>query len=181
MSRRFFLFAVFVLAFAASHADAQPATLRTQVRFARPSGMKVYWQTKKDGKTVFSNIPLETPGSFNFAQGAVYQLKLTHIPGHPGLELYPTLEVVRTNPKVAEFLTHNGIPLELSDDDFSQVVAGKFVVKTVYLPFPQFQDAGGGTDTIGSTRLEPGQDPVREAARRGDIFLILRMGNIRKE
>src|ERR1019366_912622 len=68
---------------------------RTQVQFAKPGGMKVYWYPQgPDGKPSYSDTPLETPGRYNFAQGAIYRLKLTRIPGRPALELYPTLEVV---------------------------------------------------------------------------------------
>ena len=153
---------------------------RTQVQFAKPGGMKVYWFTQgADGKPSYSDTPLETPGRYNFAQGAIYRLKLTRIPGRPALELYPTLEVVPTGPKTNEFLAHNSVPIEFSEDDFKQVVDRNYIVKVIYLPDPQFQDAGGaGPDEIVSTRLEPGQDPIQEALRRGSILLVLRIGNI---
>jgi hypothetical protein len=106
-------------------------------------------------------------------------LKLTHIPGRPSLELFPTLEVVPTSPKTNEFLAHNSVPVEFTEDDFKQVVDRNYIVKVIYLPDPQFQDAAGaGPDEINSTRLEPGQDPIQEALRRGSILLVLRIGNI---
>jgi hypothetical protein len=142
--------------------------------------MKVYWYTQgPDGKPNYSTTPLETPGRYNFAQGAIYRLKLTHIPGLPAVELYPTLEVVPTSPKTNEFLAHNSVPLEFTPDDFKQVVDRNYIVKVVYLPDPQFQDgAGAGPDSLVSTKLEPGQDPIQEALRRGSILLVIRMGNI---
>ena len=153
---------------------------RTQVFFPKPAGMKIHWFTQgADGKPSYSPTPLETPGRYNFAQGAIYRLKLTHIPGRPALELFPTLEVVPTGPKTNEFLAHNSVPLEFSEEDFKQVVDRNYIVKVIYLPDPQFQDAAGaGPDEIVSTRLEPGQDPIQEALRRGSILLVLRIGNI---
>jgi hypothetical protein len=153
---------------------------RTQVQFAKPGGMKVYWYTQgADGKPSYSETPLETPGRYNFAQGAIYRLKLTRIPGRPALELYPTLEVVPTGPKTNEFLAHNSVPIEFSEDDFKQVVDRNYIVKVIYLPDPSFQDAAGaGPDEIVSSRLEPGQDPIQEALRRGSILMVLRIGNI---
>jgi hypothetical protein len=75
---------------------------RTQVYFKSPSGLHVHWYTdnRGDGKTGYSLTPLEVPGRFNFRQGFTYALKLTKIPGHPGLELFPTLEVVRGGPRL---------------------------------------------------------------------------------
>ena len=41
-----------------------------EVRFARPTGMKVAWFTQgPDGQPTFSSVPLETPGRYNFGQG----------------------------------------------------------------------------------------------------------------
>ena len=153
---------------------------RTQVFISQPANLKFSWFTQgPDGKPNFSMTPLETPGRYDFAQGAIYRLRLTHIPGRPALELYPTLEVVPTNAKTAEFLSHNAVPLEFTDDDFKQVVDRNYLVKVVYLPDPQYQDAAGaGPENIVSTRLEPGQDPIQEALRRGSILLVVRMGNI---
>src|SRR5213078_3646863 len=63
---------------------------RTQVFFSSPPsspGMKVYWFSQaKDGTPSYSPYPLEAPGRYNFAQGAIYRLKLTHIhKDRPGL------------------------------------------------------------------------------------------------
>ena len=59
------------------------------------------------------------------------------------------------------------------------MAAGNYLVKVIYLPDPQFQDiaAGVGPEVI-SVRLEPGMDPVAEARKRGEILLIIRMGNV---
>ena len=71
------------------------------------------------------------------------------------------------------------MPLAFTQDDFAQAAAGNFVVKVVYLPDPQYQDlASTGPDTIVSSPLEPGVDPIAEAHRRGSILLVVRMGNI---
>ena len=160
------------------------AALRTQVRFLRPTGMKVQWFTNQgpDGKGTYSDTPLETPGRYNFAQGAIYRLKLTSIEGRPGVPLYPTLEVVPANPKTAEFLAHGSVPIEFTNDDFKQIAENNYVVKVIYLPDPQFQDvAGAGVDQILSTQLEPGQNPIDEALKRGSILLVIRMGNVDQE
>ena len=161
------LIAILVLVPAAS------AQQRTQIYFKEPAGMKVYWfTTAKDGKQSFSATPLEAPGRFNFLQGAIYRLKLTHLPGHAGLELFPTLEVPAPTPHAREFLAHNAVPIVLTEEDVNQVVKGNFLVKVVYLPHAK---GDGGGDQIA---LASGQDAVREAARRGSILMIVRIGNI---
>ena len=117
---------------------------RTQVYFGNPVRMKIYWFTQgADGKASYSTTPLETPGRYNFAQAAIYRLKLTNIPGRPALELYPTLEVVPTSPRTNEFLAHNSVPVDFDEEDFKQVVDRNYIVKVIYLPDPQNQDGGG--------------------------------------
>jgi hypothetical protein len=154
---------------------------RTSVRFLRPEGMKVSWYVPSpDGRPTFSSAQLDTPGRYNFTQGAIYRLKLSHLPNRPNIvALYPTLEVAPATNKTAAFLAHSAVPVIFTDEDFDQVAAGNYLVKVIYLPDPQFQDVAiAGPDEVVSTRLDPGVDPVAEARRRGTVLLVIRMGNI---
>ena len=153
---------------------------RTEVRFTGPNGMRVNWfGPTADGKAGFGQQYLEAPGRYNFLQAAIYRLKLNDIPNRPGVELYPTLEVVPANAKTSTFLAHSAVPVTFTEEDFNQVAAGNYLVKVIYLPDPQFQDlAVTGTDEVISSRLEPGVDPIAEAHRRGSILLVVRLGNI---
>jgi len=48
----------------------------------------------------------------------------------------------------------------------------------IYLPDPEFQElAVAGVETLVSTRLDPGVDPIVEADRRGAILAVVRIGN----
>jgi hypothetical protein len=159
----------------------QFAAARTSVRFIEPRGMKVSWMINSaDGRRVWNDRPLEAPATYNFAQAAIYRLKLSDIPDYPGVDLYPTLEVVPANHRAMTFLAHSSVPVNFSADDFRMVAAGNYVVKVIYLPDPQFQDiaVGGGLGELISTQLDPGVDPIAEAAKRGSILLIVRLGNI---
>jgi len=162
--------------------SAQPfPTMRTEVRFTGPADMKISWYAPSaDGRSAgFSSDALLAPVRYNFVQGGIYRLKLSNIAGHPGLELYPTLEVVPANARTATFLAHSSVPLTFTNEDFEQVKANNYLVKVVYLPHPRFQDlANGVPDEVVSTRLEPGADPIEEALKRGSILLVVRMGNI---
>jgi hypothetical protein len=151
---------------------------RTQIRFTGPDGMKIAWSTGSG----FTAPMVQAPGRYNFLQASIYRLKLSNIRGRPGLEVYPTLEVVPANPKTAAFLAHSAVPIEFTNQDFQEIIEGKYLVKVIYLPDPQFQElAATGIDEIISTRLEPGADPILEAQRRGSILLVIRMGNVDQE
>jgi hypothetical protein len=159
----------------------QFAAARTSVRFIEPRGMKVSWMIpSSDGKRVWNDKPLEAPATYNFAQSAIYRLKLSDLPDYPGVDLYPTLEVVPANQRAMTFLAHSSVPVCFTADDFRMIASGNYLVKVIYLPDPQFQDVavGGGCGELISTQLEPGQDPIAEACKRGSILLIVRLGNI---
>ena len=153
---------------------AVPSTV--QVTFGRPDGMQVRYD--QSGAGMFDSEPMIVPARQNFPQGALYRVKLTNIPGRAGVELYPTIELAHSNPRTGAYLAHNSIPVQFTDEDFDQVSTGNFVTKVIYLPDPDFQGpALVGIDTIVSTRLDPGVDPIVEADRRGSILAIVRLGD----
>jgi hypothetical protein len=163
MSRSLILTVLALPAFAwtgsAALSQGPPPAPRTQVRFVGPSGMEIRWFVRTpNGKESYSEPPLVAPARYNFPQGAVYRLKLSHIPGFPGLELYPTLEIPAASPAARHFLAHSAVRLELTAEDFRQVADGKLLVKTVYLPQGKGSGAAGGT-----------------------ALLVLRMGNRDRE
>ncbi len=148
----------------------------SQIAFVGPEGTTVNWDVGAAG--AFDSEALVCPGRYNFPQGSIYRLKLTTIPGRPGIELYPTLEVGPMMPRTEAFLAHNAIPVQFTPEDFDQVVSGNFVTKVIYLPDPEYQElALAGVETLVSTRLDPGVDPIIEADRRGAILAIVRLGN----
>jgi hypothetical protein len=152
------------------------ANMTSQIAFVGPEGMTVSWDVSAPG--AFDSQPLVCPGRYNFPQSAIYRLKLSNVPARPGVELYPTLEVGPTMPRTEAFLAHNAIPVQFTEEDFDQVLSGNFVTKVIYLPDPEFQElALAGVETLVSTRLDPGVDPVVEADRRGAILAIVRLGN----
>lgn len=157
--------------------SGMPSMISTaQVTFGTPDGMHVRYDVTGSG--MFDSEPLVVPARQNFPQGGLYRLKLTNIPSRPGVELYPTVELAYANPRTGAYLAHNSVPLQFSEEDFDQVLTGNFVTKVIYLPDPEFQGpAIAGIDTLVSTRLDPGIDPIVEADRRGSILAIIRLGD----
>lgn len=152
------------------------AAATSQIAFLGEDGVQVSWDVSGSGQ--FDSSPLVIPGRQDFYQGAIYRLKLTNIPGRAGVNLYPTLEVAPVTPRTDAYLAHSPIPIQFTAEDFDQVVSGNFVTKVIYLPDPEFQElALAGVETLVSTRLDPGVDPIAEADRRGSILAVVRMGN----
>ncbi len=151
--------------------------ITSQIAFLGTEGGEVAWDV--NGQGMFDSSPLVMPGRQNFSQGAIYRLKLTNIPDREGVELYPTMEIAPVTPRTDAYLAHAPIPVEFTDEDLDQVQSGNFVTKVIYLPDPDFQElALAGVETLVSTRLDPGVDPIAEADRRGSILAILRIGNL---
>ncbi len=147
-----------------------------QVLFDQPKLMNISWDVSAIGR--YDSTPLVVPGRQNFAQGGIFRLKVTNIEGRPGMELYPTLEIGKATTRTAAYLSHAAVPIQFSQEDFDQVAAANFVTKVIYVPDPEYQElALAGVDTLVSTRLDPGVDPITEADRRGSILAILRIGN----
>lgn len=153
---------------------AVPPTV--QVTMSKPEAMQIRYDATGSG--MFDSEPLIVPARQNFPQGGLYRLKLTNIANREGVELYPTLELAYANPRTGAYLAHNSIPLQFTEEDFDQVLTGNFVTKVIYLPDPDYQGpALAGIDTLVSTRLDPGIDPITEADRRGSILAIIRLGD----
>lgn len=151
------------------------APTSTQIRFVGPDGMHVGWQIP----TGYAENQLVSPARYNFFQGATYRLKLSGIPGRDGVTLYPTLQVYPAHPNTDAYLSHNSVPMELTQEDLDQVEANNFVTKVIYLPDARFQElAIANVETLVSTRLDPGVDPIQEADKRGTIMAVMRVGNM---
>jgi hypothetical protein len=162
-----------VLSYAPMMAGVPPTV---QLTFGQPDGMQIQYDATGAGR--FDSEPLIVPARQNFPQGGLYRVKLTNIIAREGVELYPTVELAYANPRTGAFLAHNSIPIQFTEEDFDQVLTGNFVTKVIYLPDPDFQGpALAGIDTLVSTRLDPGIDPIVEADRRGSILAIIRLGD----
>jgi hypothetical protein len=157
-----------------SHGGGGLSMGSSQVKFTGPAGMLIGWQAGSG----FADSQLVAPGRYDFYQGSTYQLKFSGIPRREAMNVYPTLEVRPVHPTTQAYLAHNSIPVDITSDDLDQVDSNNFVTKVIYLPDARHQElAIAGVETLVSTQLSPGADPVSEAERRGTVMAILRMGN----
>ncbi|MEO2033474.1 MAG: hypothetical protein ABGZ35_15460 [Planctomycetaceae bacterium] len=154
---------------------AYPASL-TQVKFSGQPGMIIGWKVPNG----WADDQLYSGSRFDFPQHAVYQLKFSGFAaaGYEELQLYPTLEIRGTDPRTREYLEHSVVPVEVTEEDLENVLHNNMVTKVIYLPDPENQSrAIAGVETLISTKLAPGIDPVQQAERMGTIMVVLRFGN----
>lgn len=122
-------------------------------------------------------IPQAAPRKMGMLIGQVYRFRVTNIPHNPGLEVYPTIEVIdRLYPPLgreAEF----PIPVQLTESDLVMAGEGKYVTRVIYLENPKSALPVREIDNNQSWfEAQPGDDPLMVADLLGRPVAILRMG-----
>ena len=110
--------------------------------------------------------------------GAVYRFRVTDIPEYPGVELFPTVEMVdRMYPPPGQSLRFP-VPVDLTIDELLAAAVGRFVTRIIYIEDPKLalpiaEKAGSESRWI---EVRPGEDPLVTADGLGRPIAILRMG-----
>lgn len=116
------------------------------------------------------------PAMAGVAVGNIYRLRLSEMPEYPGVELYPSIEIVdRLHPpagKIFEF----PVPIQITADEIDLALAGNLVTKVIYLEQPQLAVPRLQTGLEGPTALAADRNAIAEADRRGRPMVILRIG-----
>jgi len=109
--------------------------------------------------------------------GPVYRFRVTEIPHHPGLEVYPTVELIdRLHPPPGEQLRYP-IPIELTHEELMTAAEGRFVTRVIYLEDPALAPAIA-RDAEEQPWIEAlaGEDPLVTADELGRPMAIVRLG-----
>jgi uncharacterized repeat protein (TIGR01451 family) len=149
-----------------------PAPL-LHVRFYGPPGLNV---TLYQGALTGQTFPV--PVTVGLRPGYIYRVKVSGFPEHPGVMLFPTLEVRGTlqlppHVRAADFPA----PVVFRDDDVVRVRGGSVLTRVVALEHPD-QAVPSASRPDQPVEIDPpaSQDPVAEARQRGRPMLIFRMG-----
>src|SRR6056297_2269368 len=143
------------------------------VRIVPPEGAKVALATN-----LGSFAPLGETQQAVLLVGAVYRLQVSRIPNNPGLELYPTVEIIgRLYPPPGQE-TRFPIPVHLDQNDLLNAAAGRLVTRVIYLEDPQTAlPLADQPSTQRTLDIRPQMDPMLEADRLGRPIAILRIGS----
>jgi uncharacterized repeat protein (TIGR01451 family) len=144
------------------------------VRFSGPPGLRATFYPGRAPARSFN-----APVVVGMRPGYVYRVGLSGLPGHPGITLYPTLEVRGTlglPPRVAA--ASYPAPVVLTDADISAALAGTLVTKVIYLEHPdRAVPVATHPDEPLETDVPPNHDLVKEASERGRALLVVRLGD----
>jgi hypothetical protein len=121
--------------------------------------------------------PPAGPRKAGMLVGCVYRLRVTGIPRAEGQEIYPTVEVINRLYAPLGMQQRFAIPVELTEEDLSLALEGKFVTRIIYLEDPR-KALPIGEDPQRQNYFEtaPGQDPLAVADALGRPMAILRLG-----
>ena len=121
-------------------------------------------------------IPVASPARAGMATGSVYRVRISDMPGFPGVELYPTIELIdRLNPPpgLAEEFP---IPIEFTEDEIETVLQNRMVTKVVYLEHPDLAAPVNQTDGIHTEKFASNVNLLQAADQRGRPMAIVRIG-----
>lgn len=109
--------------------------------------------------------------------GSTYRLKVSNIPFNYG-DVYPTIELIDRMHAPPGKETRYPVPVEITAEDLTMALSGKFVTRVVYVEDPR--NAVGGRELPEQRYFEalPSEDPYEVASRIGRPIAILRMGSV---
>ena len=110
--------------------------------------------------------------------GGVYRFRVTNIPGEPGAEVFPTVEVIdRLHPPAGQQLRFP-VPVELTRDELIMATEGKYITRVIYVENPQLALPIDENDDPGQRWMDapPGEDPLVTADLLGRPIAIVRLG-----
>lgn len=145
------------------------------VRFELPGGGIVSAFERSGGPLPAENAVV-SPAQFDVLVGSVYRFKLSQMPDYPGLELYPTLELIdRLHPppgREAEF----PVPVILTAFEVERIREGALITKVIYLEQPDLVGRAFHHDDVRTRLLDKGENALEVADDFGRPIAILRVG-----
>ena len=193
--------AALALAFSANTAAAQQSGMHYRQSINMPPGAIGHEQLLRGGPLpgYFQPVEITVPdggaislvvdGNFDDPQparrlaamliGPVYRFRVSSIPKHPGLEVYPTIEVVnRLYPPLGMELRFP-IQIELTQEELVLASRGNMVTRVIYLEDPeQALPARQNNGRQSWFDAAAGDDPLRVADGLGRPMAILRIGGL---
>jgi hypothetical protein len=122
-------------------------------------------------------IVAAAPAQAAIALGHSYRLQLSDLQDYPGVNLYPTIELVDVLHPPAGQEDQFPIPVTITEDEIDQAISGRLITKVIYLEpaaeaNPLLLDRKNPTLTVA-----PQENVIKEADLRGRPMIILRLGS----
>jgi len=121
-------------------------------------------------------VTVDAPGQARLPVGFAYRVRISELAGHPGVELYPTIEVLDRLHPPAEQIDEYPIPVDLTEEEIEAVLSDRMVTKVVYLerqdlPRPPYRRAAVSLSEVAATA-----NLLESAGSMGRPMAIVRFG-----
>ena len=169
----------------------------TNARFAgaagvvRPGVMQIFEVSLPSAGqvTVYSaaytqGVTYQAPCKFGLEIGHVHRIKIHDMADYPGVELYPSFEIIdRIHPPGNDLDPNQQnfpVPLEFTAREIEAVIQDRMVNKVVYLEDPQFANLlKRENEKIYTEEFRARENLLKEAELRGRPLVIIRLGSRR--
>ena len=111
--------------------------------------------------------------------GHVYRLRISGMPNYPGLEIFPSIELIDHLHPPAGRENEFPIPIVLTQKDIRLAEAGQLVTRVIYLEQPQIAQQLDPLRREIPQAVEPRDNALWEADRLGRPMAIIRVGGRR--
>lgn len=119
---------------------------------------------------------LNSPARLGCLVGPLYRFRISEIPDFPGVELYPSIELLdRLHPPAGLKLKYP-LPVEITAADIQAAMNDRLVTKIIYLEQPDLAIPGAQQGSIHETAIPQSKNLMTEADLRGRPVVILRLG-----
>lgn len=136
-------------------------------------GGRVAVYTGADG----GQTDLSSSAQASILVGPVYRLRISDLSDFPGVELYPTVELLdRLHPpagREAEF----PVPIVFTEQEIQFALQGRLVTKVVFLEQPDRASPARSTTASRVRVVEPRENPLAVADENGRPMAIVRLGS----
>ena len=142
------------------------------VRLALPTeGLVTYFEGASD-----RSYDLPAPAQAGLLVGRMYRLRVSNVPEFPGVDFYPSIELIdRLHPPAGKAEDYP-VDFELTLEELEWASKGRLITKVVYLEQPNRVPV----DTLDAkeriTTIEPYRNAVAEADLLGRPIAIVRLG-----
>lgn len=155
-----------VLARPSIHGYPQP------VRISVPGSARVTFfdSSNPDGTTV------DAPGQARLPVGYAYRVRISEMSEYPGVEIYPTVEVLDRLHPPADLIDEYAIPIELTADEIEAVLDDRMVNKVVYLERQDLPRPPHRRAAVALSEVSPSANLLEAAHHQGRPMAILRIG-----
>lgn len=118
-----------------------------------------------------------SPATAAIALGHTYRLKLSDMPEFPGVDLYPTIELVDVLHPPEGRADEFPIPVILTSEEIASAIEGRLVTKVVYLEPAQEANPFTLSQPYPQQTVDSRANVIEEADHRGRPLIVVRLGS----